>query len=950
MAVNWLSTHSTDNKDAQEDKNSSMLTHTRAPNPQQNQNAAIDLKAKASFELGDYVIPQWKGESLLTKNGLKLKNIVKSLYGDANELVKTFPSRNKSLKLTIYNEFIAYIECEGLSVSGVTDYNLFWEQYLNEYSPNKEIIQKFLNLYCLRAVNIYLLKVRFLTLLMKSYKRNLTTIELLNPDSTLRKIFKTASSTELKCESLRTNEFSWFRPSQELADTVGQLSTLLQDLEAVEFMKVCNYETPIDLGLRKCEREGLAQEASETEENFSHALSNRNFGLFINDLLIYIPEWIESHNGYFNFDQGPKCLNTLFTGDYLSSLSLSHWLAQESSVNKRWQEVISPDFKGNDFKAGSYLKVCQEIQFLSFLVKMAERQNHNPVSLICSIFKQKNAKARTNASGQMSIFDGEQAEESIYDRTVLNLVNLPKKNPHHYLLTQIQNQGERMANNGYLYVFTNQKLFVPSHSEKIEALLKRFKLHARVNFENLQGKGEIAKYLYVFNKRIISNKLDLYGSSAPKLQKESCLSLNFNGKLSHFSKFELLRNEFHSFIADKETINSTVYQKEFDTGLSFEFHQDAILNGKLLSNNGDTNNITHPSYFKNLTRTCIPFDQFFMVENLSNQDDNYTSDLLGLTFKAEERYPYLLIVNFTNEHEINVELTTSDLLKAKVEEYGHAYFQYFGLVPKVANLNINLFREFFATNVGKQIIQLTFNGGLKKTKSKLKAMLVPKFIMETDFIPEHLVDSLGIFNIGKEEFKFRHPQHIVAELDSAESLITRLKGTYPWHLSCLVSHFKYTVEEALSEFKSPSSELKVDYSNPVVMGELIALPKQAIYPANDDIYVDAKIKDRNDIHLPLSFTQLEKQETGYSLSLYSNEKEVISLHGDYELLHFINFILSNSPGTPISKILQGLEVPRSEDIKAVLTNHTEVESSLKECSSKSHQILNNIIVGQIFNS
>ncbi|EQC50549.1 hypothetical protein [Bacteriovorax sp. DB6_IX] len=942
MAANWLGNTAASKNELLPENNSLAQARVHEQSPAQ----AQEVAPKQAFSIGNYVIPQWKGESLLTKDALKLKNIIKELYCEASKLVKTFPSRNKTLKLTVYNQFMAYVESECLNASEINDYNLFWSHYLDKHSPHRATIQKFLDIYCLRAVNVYLLKTRFLKLLSQVQTKQLSTIDLLNPDSAIAKFFKKASSTELRCEALSNNHFSWFRPSSEMATVVTKLSAILSELGSVEFLKVCNHEVPVELGLKLEDKDF---------EIFSHAISNRNFGLFINDLLIYIPEWIENHDGYFNFDSEPKCLNTLFTGEFLNSLALSHWLAQENNVNKKWEDVICPDFKGRDFKTGDYLKVCQELQFLTFLVKMSAAQGHNPVSLICSLFKQKNAKAKTDALGQMSIFDAatnnDQADESIYDRVVINCTQLPKKNPHHYLLTQIHNTGEKLANNGYMYIFSNQKLFVPSHSEKVEGLLNKYKLHARVNFEDLKGKGEVAKYLYVFSKRVFHNRMDLYSNTMPKLQKESCLSLNFQGQLSHFSKFGNLREEFHKFITSKETINSPLFQVETEPGIFFEFHQDAILNGKLLSNNGDSNNITHPSYFKKLTRTCIPFDQFFIVESLSAKSENYTSDLLGLAVKAEERFPYLLIVNFSNEHDISVELTTADLFKAKVEEYGNAYFQYFGLIPKVGNLNINLFREFFDTSVGKQIIQLTFNGGLKKTKSKLKAMLVPKFIMETDTLPEHHAQTLNIFTLDKTRLLSLDLKNLVEEIKNSRNMVSILKQKYPWHVSCILSRFKYLVEEALTEIKSGSSDsLAVNYSNPAIMSEVVTLDKYPIYPVNEDLYLEASLRERNDIHLPLTHTKLVKSDTGHSLELYSEAAKLFSMHGEHTLLHFAQFILTNAAGVQISKILQSLELPAASDLKSIVERHNEVESSLEEAIKESHQQLNDIIIGQIFNS
>jgi hypothetical protein len=932
VAANWLSTNK-----AKKSLTTNAPTSAKAVSHHLEQEMKRHFSTESKgFSINSYVVPQWKGESLLTKNALKLKNHIKLLFNEAQDIIKTFPSRNKSLKQSIFNEFQSYISAMNIELKSVRDYQDFWHIYETKSSNSYQHIIDFLDLFCLRAVNIYLLKIRFVSLITESRIRPLSPSELLNPDSTLSKIFQKSSSSEIKSEALSINEFSWFRPSNEIAPMIIELSATIKSMSTSEFLKVCNHEMTCEMNIENCQH----------QEQFSHALSNVNFGLFVNDLLVNYPKWVEGHNGYYTFNKGPKCLNTLFQGDFLESISLSHWLAQENNVGKEWEEVITPDFNGNKFTSGRYLKVCQELQFLSFLVLMAKEQNHQPVSLISSIYKQKNAKSKMDAQGQISFFDIETSLTPLYDRIFINLVNPPKKNPHHYLTTQISTHGENLANDGYLYVFSNQKLFVPSHSEKVQALLNKYKLHTRINLERLDGKGEIAKYIYIFSKKILNKKEDFLSNLNNTVQKESCTSLNFSGSLTHFSKFELLKDEFSLVISNSESINSPLFQNELEEGLTFEFHQDAILGGKLLSNNGDNNNITHPSYFKNLTRTCIPIDQFFIVENLSAKVEKNTSELLGLSFKAEERFPYLLIVDFTNENDIRVELTTTDLLRAKIQEYGNAYFQYFGLIPKLANMNINLLREFFETTVGKQIIQLTFNGGLTKMKSKLRAMLVPKFIMEVNYLGDDSTSDLEIFTKEITQLTKYHPETLLKQVSDAATYVESLKVSYPWHLSCILSHFKTTLEDHL--VRKPGND-ECNYENPAIINELVQLETRAIYPSNPDIYLSMVTGDRNSIHEPLSFTEIKKVESGLALVLHNKANPIVELHGEKELLNFISFILGSAAGTQISSLLQNLRVPSASDIKFVLDSQTETSETLEKVLIQTKSLLNSIIIGQIFN-
>ncbi|MFG1499704.1 hypothetical protein ABMA70_05790 [Halobacteriovorax sp. XZX-3] len=894
------------------------------------------------FLVSDHIIPKWRGESLLTKGSMKFKKIVFELFNEAKTQVKSFKHRNRSLKQSLFQEFIEYTTHNGIHPEGVSDFNQFWAQLDDKNGPSYECIQDFLKVYCLRSISVYILKVRFLTQLSSFYSKTLTKNEILNPNSTLSKIFKVSSSRELSSRALGTNEYSWFRPNENFGDSILELSSILKDLNPIEFFKVLNHEIPNELSVVLFHNE---------TDKYSHAFSNRNFGLMTNNLLINFPKWIENHGGYFNFNTQPQCLSTLFTGNFLNSLTISHWIAQENNSTEAWQEIICPEFRGDNYVNGQYLKIFQEIQFMTFLVYLAPRQNKDPISLIVSLFKQKSNKSRITASGQFALLDATEVQQSIYDRILVNLVNIPKKNPHHYLITNIMQNGEHLSNSGYMYVFSNQKLFVPSHAAKNEALFKQYKLLMRFNLEGLKGKGEIPRYFYIFSKRVVENKLDIFGNPDVNstLLKESCLSVNMNGDLTHFSKFDFFVEEIDKLFANKKAIDAPLFSNETKCGLSFEFHQDAILNGKLLSNNSESDKITHPQYFRNLTKSCIPFDQFFSVESLSNyrEDDNY--DLLGFNLNPQERYPYLLIVDFTNENDIKLELTTIDSLKAKIEEYGNAYFQYFGLLPKISNLNINLFREFFKTTIGKQITQLTFNGGLKKTKAKLNAMLIPKFLEKTEFLPSHHIESLQDITLSKEDVQTTDFCMYTQKLASKIDTINLLAKRWPWHTSCILSHLKIIIGNYRDQVNSGKVQMKYDYSSSALIGKIVGLPKTPIYPNNQDIYLETLITERNDIHLPLTSAIFEKSEHTTKLRLISNDREVLNLHGELQLLQFIQFILTSAVGTPISTIVQSLEVPAAKELNSLLAEQDQVAHNVNETFALINNTLNNIIIGQINN-
>src|SRR5690606_7727549 len=135
-----------------------------------------------------------------------------------------------------------------------------------------------------------------------------------------------------------------------------------------------------------------------------------------------------------------EIISCKYFGDYLESLSLSHWLAQENNKSFHWNEILCPDFKGVEFISGTFTKVCNELQFLTFLAHKSEDQGEKPIAYICRIMgghfrNRKDAHAKSGLLLEESPF-----YTSTYDRVVLNLCHFPKNNPQHYLMTQILDQ------------------------------------------------------------------------------------------------------------------------------------------------------------------------------------------------------------------------------------------------------------------------------------------------------------------------------------------------------------------------------------------------------------------------------------------------------------------------------------------------------------------------------
>ncbi len=915
-------------------------------------NNAYDLGEVASahsrpFNPSEFFIPGWKGEGLITASAIVIKNSLSNLTIDALSLFKKSFSTSKSMKQQTYNEFMHFAEYAKLDKSLLGQPNDFWLHMQDESSPLKKHLDDFVKIHCFRAVAIYLFRIKFILDLSKEQQLIVTEDILLNPLSFLGKIFKKDSSTELIAESLQINQYSWYRPSSEYKDSLLKLKDAFESITLTELIKLIS--TPKD-------------DKIYSIRNYSHSLSHLSFGLMVNELLIKLPVWLYPNTKAKPLNPQracilPKTINTRFSGNHISSFALSHWLAQETNIKvSQWNNLICPEFEGLEFIDGQFLKICQELQFLSFLTRVAVEHKYEIIPFICKIMKEKYHTAADELGGaQASFFNlGQISHETLYHRIVLNLTELPKTNPHHFLIQQIQSQKNMLTKDGMIFVFTNQKLFVPSHSERVEQLLKDFKVEAYFNLEELKGKGEIAHFIYVLTKRTAvpnMNKHLLFDMN--KNVKESCLSFEFKGSLSRFNKFNKLVEELQKFIRNKNAITTPIYINEIEKDISFEFHQDAIIEGKLVSSvaSKDNGHLPHPRFFKNLTESCTSLESFFHVEQITPDDfqamkRSVASELLGLRIGPEKQYPLLLIVNQTEPLDVRIELTTTDSYRAKVEQYGTAFFYYFGLIPKNQVINLNVFREFFSSPMGHQIIQMQLSDGPTKLKAKLKALLIPNFFARTQFMPAELQGAFKMLDFSVSDLKSHHPIELLTEFEMMKKHFGLNADLYPWHLLGLLSHFKIQLKATLEDFGSNKTN-SVSFANPLISEGLVKLKTNAIYPNNADVYIDYKIKTHEELQLPLTSAVLKNEGEESVLVLKCQDKDIVHLHASQLMNQFIKFILQNANGVKVADILVNLRIPDLVDLMNVTKNVEQIKVSKEQLQKETEELISAILRNQI---
>lgn len=927
----------------------------------------------STFRPEELVTPGWKGESLQSKEAIRVKKIIGELWKDAESKLCSLKEINPSLKQSLFNHFISFAHNHDLTGFDINGPLQFWSHFINPHSPYKNEISSFIKIHSFRSVALYIYKLRFL---IKLYPRLNLEIEdkiVTAPNAVFSSHFPKGSSLEIASSSFKVNEYSWYAPSSELSKKTLKELKFIGKISLHEIMKLCTYRPSKQI---------LDKKQMYQESDFSHSLSHQSFGIFLKTLLGHFPEWFNSDNKNknqihpFYKDISHYVKNCKFAGDYLTSFCQSHWLGEKFDINEdgtnHFDHIIFPDFVGHGFNEGEFTKLVQEIQFLSFLVDKYQnlKQNSfkNPeicsslklekglISFLASVFNQKNQLPRPEGEEQFSLFPGLK-QNFLFDYIILNITKLPKNNQHHHLVGQLNNQINELKENGILFLFTAQQFFVPSKSDKIDQLLKEFKVEAIFDFEELKGKGELSPYLYILSKRKkakINFERQFYNdfnSTENKINnnKESCLSFKWAGTLHSFQIFNHVANELKDFLKNK-TYLTPLYQNE-SNNIQFSFHQDAIIDGKLLHSANSANQVTHPLFFKNLTKNCLSFDYFFNFELIDpsfEHGPSLTENFIGLIhqgLKIEDLFPYILIIGHENIHHIEIEIIPSSSYKAKLNQLGHAYHQYFGIKPKIPNLNINIFREYFNTDIGKQIAELSLNGGPTKTKGKLKGLMIPTFFAQKNH-PELAANELTSFLYYRPaQILEKHPDEFIQGIKRLQNTSSATNYENLCNLTGGLCQFKLSLLETIDHLLE-NHEFS-NFNNPLFIEKLKNVKTYDFFPENQDIHIKFLMESKLELHLEINSIQKKSNDFNHYLELLHNEKVLCQIYSDEQMILFIKFLLTFTKQSNLKFILQTLKIPRAQDLLQILSEKKELKAKLELLKSMANQYISQIIIQQI---
>ena len=904
--------------------------------------APFDHNTQVSHPMGQYFVPGWKGDSLFSKNRKIFNDTLENLQKDVLKYLISNHGLSQKLQNAIYEEFISFSEYKALNFTQLDNYSVFWQEVFHQSSKYKKEIKLFFDVFSLRVATVYLLKVRFILTLQKQTGESFKINHILYPNSYFTKAFKTASSHQIYSKAFTSNIFSWYSPKEEkLMNHIDRFKNIACDLKIAEIVKTVSMKT-----------ERLLNQETE----YSHTLSHQAFGLFINSMLINFPIWLDSlkrakSKSFVNDKTNLEIISTMFTGDNIESLSVSHWLAQYRNQNLKWDQVLCPEFKRNNFDTGFYLIILNELQFLNFLAEIAPAQGHDPKTFITNIVNSHLYNRKNSNSLQKSLMMHEREHmQSTYDRVVLNLTNFPKNNPQHFLFNKIHTQLDSLKSNGLLYVMTSKKLFVPSQKSKIDNLLKIFKVEGILNLSEVSGKGELGSYIYIFSRK--NTELAFYDEASDS--KQTCLNFRFNTQLNSFHEFSQITHLTGQFFQENIKDLPPIYHKTFENS-RMEFFQDAIVGGQLIhSTSKDSSNVTHPLFFKKLLQHCNPLDYFFDIQSVDfNEPQEEENSLFNFSQSFNrEKSDYVIIVDKRKKDQIKLEFITHSSLEAKAYEYGHTLCSYFYAYKKWPKLDINCLQEFFKSQVAGQIINLTFSNELRKTKGNLGKVLIPKFFAHSQSIPEHILAGLGLLMSTSDQLMRVHPSEIVKNYEQIKNFLPSLVEAYPAHTLSLVSHFKSTIEVSLLKVERDQKSKLLNFNNPILKDPLLLSKTYGIYPSNKDIYIEFHDNTVESIHRPLTRTKIVHLNQGnyesHLLEVYSQDDKVLSIYSENNMIQFINFILGNAKDAPISAILQGIKVPMLEDLNSIISAYETLERTLEDITKQTYQDFNQLINKTIF--
>ena len=143
---------------------------------------------------------------------------------------------------------------------------------------------------------------------------------------------------------------------------------------------------------------------------------------------------------------------------------------------------------------------------------------------------------------------------------------------------------------------------------------------------------------------------------------------------------------------------------------------------------------------------------------------------------------------------------------------------------------------------------------------------------------------------------------------------------------------------------------RVNSSKKTIMISLLGSEKlktYPLYPNNSDVYIDYKIKNHQELQLPLTSTQIKSEGEENILIFKFQEREIIHLHSSALMNNFIKFILQNANGVKIADILLNLKIPLIKDLEDTSAKVEQINASKALILKETEELISTLLRTQI---
>gem|GEM_PF-4539197 len=596
---------------------------------------------------------------LLDEEKNNFASLLFSLKQDVFTQILKRPQFNRFLKNAFFEEFLK-------TESSLTwDFHFFWNTFFHE-SWEKEHghpLFLFFQRYSEELTYFYLYKLIFLKNLAKKFFD--IPLRPQNINSFIPILLKKGTPKEIGPQALGINIFSWYTPSDFFLSTQKLLLTKFWDsLDSTTLSSLQHYKK---------------NSQTQKKENTS--------SLFIRDLFSsLLPFFGHSFKSSFSY--------LYLKGDFVENIS-KDLLSLQTSRDHTSLTFI-PKFL-HEQQRPLFALFEQSLEALSLILENCDSMEdfyHEAKTFLLD--------HNEDSKEVLSFFEKKKFScEKHY--AFLSALSLPKTNSLHWLLQEIINISTHINEEGFLLVQTSQKIFLPSHADKIIGLCETLSPVFCFDFSSTDlNHKNIGPYFYCFKKITVKN--------TPIFPH---FSLKGSFEQDHFETI------FHSFL---ETTNlcsllPLPYTKiPITQNFHMEMFKETLLEGKLFSFGKDSSLVFPPNFFPNLSNNCCFLKDIFQIEPIRANSPVWA--------------PYVLAVITDYTKPLLVKFLTKESYHHIVALHGRNNCYYFALTPTGPLLGIEGLEIFFSDPIGKHFLQFCLIQDPSYLKAGAIDLFFPKFLVE----------------------------------------------------------------------------------------------------------------------------------------------------------------------------------------------------------------------------